>query len=138
MASIGAHPLPPTAASESQRPSAHSQRYDRQLRLWASSGQASLEKANVLVIGACALSGQILKNLVLPGIGSFTLADDVLVHRADMGVNFFLQPGESALRHAASEMVRHLVEMNSSVNANYLLKVRRSQTSFPRLSADFA
>lgn len=128
MASIGAHPLPPTATtvSDSQRPSAHTQRYDRQLRLWASSGQTSLEKANILVIGACALSGQILKNLVLPGIGAFTLVDDALVHPADLGVNFFLQPGVSEGNYAANEMVRLLLEMNTSVKAKSLIQVREA------------
>lgn len=116
MSSVGAHPLPPTDSSlTGQRPSAHTQRYDRQLRLWASSGQSSLEKSRILVIGASALSAQILKNLVLPGIGSFVLLDDAIVDAADMGVNFFLQPGESEGKYAAEEMCRLLTEMNSSV-----------------------
>ena len=96
MSSIGADPLPTTDSTITiQRPSAHTQRYDRQLRLWASSGQSSLEKSRILVIGASALSAQVLKNLVLPGIGSFVLLDDSIVDGADLGVNFFLQPGES-------------------------------------------
>ncbi|PWZ01745.1 hypothetical protein BCV70DRAFT_199176 [Testicularia cyperi] len=124
MSSIGVQPLPPTDStlSASHRPSAHTQRYDRQLRLWASSGQSSLEKANILVVGASALSAQILKNLVLPGIGSFVLLDDARVHPADLGVNFFLQPGESEGRYAVEEMVRLLVEMNSSVGAKAEVK----------------
>lgn len=109
-------PLPATDSSiTSQRPSAHTQRYDRQLRLWASSGQSSLEKSRILVVGASALSAQILKNLVLPGIGSFVLLDDAIVSGADLGVNFFLQPGESEGKYAAEEMCRILTEMNTSV-----------------------
>lgn len=116
MASIGADPLPRTDSSiTTQRPSAHTQRYDRQLRLWASSGQSSLERSRILVIGASALSAQILKNLVLPGIGSFVLLDDTIVDGADMGVNFFLQPGESEGKYAAEEICRLLIEMNTSV-----------------------
>lgn len=116
MSSVGVDPLPPTDSSiTSQRPSAHTQRYDRQLRLWASSGQSSLEKARILVVGASALSAQILKNLVLPGIGSFVLLDDAIVDGADLGVNFFLQPGESEGKPAAQEMCRLLTEMNTSV-----------------------
>ncbi|SJX65903.1 related to auxin-resistance protein [Sporisorium reilianum f. sp. reilianum] len=116
MSSLGVDPLPRTDSSiTSQRPSAHTQRYDRQLRLWASSGQSSLEKSRILVVGASALSAQILKNLVLPGIGSFVLLDDSIVDGADLGVNFFLQPGESGGKYAAEEMCRLLTEMNTSV-----------------------
>ena len=132
MASVGKDPLPPTDSSitnNSQRPSAHTQRYDRQLRLWASSGQSSLERSRILVIGASALSAQILKNLVLPGIGSFVLLDDSIVNGADLGVNFFLQPGESEGKYAAEEMCRLLAEMNSSVTCSAELQVSRITTS---------
>ncbi|KAN0060147.1 hypothetical protein ACQY0O_008121 [Thecaphora frezii] len=104
------------------QPSAHTQRYDRQLRLWASSGQSSLEKAHLLVVGASALSAQILKNLVLPGIGAFTIVDDAIVDGADLGVNFFLQPGGSEAKPAASEMARLLAEMNDGVSAHAKLE----------------
>ena len=124
MSSIGVDPLPKTDSTiTSQRPSAHTQRYDRQLRLWASSGQSSLERSRVLVIGASAVSAQILKNLVLPGIGSFVLLDDSIVDGADLGVNFFLQPGESEDKHAAEEMCRLLTEMNTSVASEAKLEV---------------
>lgn len=124
MSSVGVDPLPKTDSSiTDQRPSAHTQRYDRQLRLWASSGQSSLEKSRILVIGASALSAQILKNLVLPGIGSFVLLDDAIVSGADLGVNFFLQPGESEGKYAAEEMGRLLTEMNASVTSEAKLEV---------------
>ncbi len=123
MSSIGTEALPATDSSiTSQRPSAHTQRYDRQLRLWASSGQSSLERSRTLVIGASALSAQILKNLVLPGIGLFVLLDDSIVSGADLGVNFFLQPGESEGKSAAEEMCRLLTEMNTSVSSEAKLQ----------------
>ncbi|SPO25263.1 related to auxin-resistance protein [Ustilago trichophora] len=123
MSSVGIDPLPQTDSSiTNQRPSAHTQRYDRQLRLWASSGQSSLEKSRILVIGASALSAQILKNLVLPGIGSFVLLDEAIVNGADLGVNFFLQPGQSEGKYAAEEMCRLLAEMNTSVSAEAKLE----------------
>ena len=112
---------PPGLAA--QRPDAHTQRYDRQLRLWASSGQASLEKADLLVIGANSLSAQILKNLVLPGIRSLTILDDALVDGADMGVNFFLQSGESDGKPAGPEIARLLAELNPGVKATGKVQV---------------
>lgn len=50
-------------------PSEKERKYDRQLRLWAASGQAALESANILLVNAgCGTVGvETLKNLVLPG-----------------------------------------------------------------------
>lgn len=51
-------------------PSAKEKKYDRQLRLWAASGQAALEDAHLLLInsGPGVLGIEALKNLVLPGM----------------------------------------------------------------------
>lgn len=45
-------------------------KYDRQLRLWAASGQDALESAHILLINSgCGSVGiETLKNLVLPGL----------------------------------------------------------------------
>jgi amyloid beta precursor protein binding protein 1 len=50
-------------------PSEKEKKYDRQLRLWAASGQAALESANILLVnsGAGCVGVEALKNLVLPG-----------------------------------------------------------------------
>ena len=50
-------------------PSEKEKKYDRQLRLWAASGQAALESANILLVnsGAGVTGIETLKNLVLPG-----------------------------------------------------------------------
>lgn len=52
-----------------QGPSEKERKYDRQLRLWAASGQAALESANILLVnsGPGAVGAETLKNLVLPG-----------------------------------------------------------------------
>lgn len=51
-------------------PSEKEKKYDRQLRLWAASGQAALESANILLVssGAGTVGVETLKNLVLPGM----------------------------------------------------------------------
>lgn len=103
-----------SASGSTSRPSAHTQRYDRQLRLWASSGQASLENAKILVLGASHLSACTLKNLILPGIGSFTLVDENQVVQADLGNNFFISP-DSKGKHRAEEQLKNLCELNPSV-----------------------
>ena len=48
-------------------PTAKEVKYDRQLRLWSSNGQAALENARLCLINATATGTEILKNLVLPG-----------------------------------------------------------------------
>lgn len=53
-----------------QGPSEKEKKYDRQLRLWAASGQAALENANLLLLnsGSGTVGVETLKNLVLPGM----------------------------------------------------------------------
>ncbi|KAL5118145.1 hypothetical protein ACEQ8H_003980 [Pleosporales sp. CAS-2024a] len=81
-------PLPPPA----QAPTAKEKKYDRQLRLWGAPGQTALEKSHVLLInsGPGVAAVETLKNLVLPGIGAFTVQDAARVSEADLGANFFL------------------------------------------------
>ena len=52
-----------------QGPTSKEKKYDRQLRLWAASGQAALEEAHILLInsGPGVVGIETLKNLVLPG-----------------------------------------------------------------------
>lgn len=92
-----------------------SSRYDRQLRLWAADGQAALEAAHVLVLSSSATATAILKNLVLPGIGAFTILDDALVSPSDAGNNFFLHGPHSIGKSRAQQAAVLLQELNDSV-----------------------
>ncbi|KAK3991386.1 putative NEDD8-activating enzyme E1 regulatory subunit [Cladorrhinum sp. PSN332] len=98
------------------KPSEKERKYDRQLRLWAASGQAALESANILLVssGAGTVGIETLKNLVLPGIGSFAIYDDEAVTEADLGVNFFLD--ENYLGKSRSQgLTELLLELNPEV-----------------------
>ena len=102
-------------------PTAKEKKYDRQLRLWAASGQAALEDAKVLLLnsGSGAVGVETLKNLILPGVGSFTIVDEADVSELDLGVNFFLE--ESSLgRWRAEETRKFLQELNPEVKINAL------------------
>ena len=104
-----------------QGPTAKEKKYDRQLRLWAASGQAALEDAKVLLLnsGSGAVGVETLKNLILPGVGSFTIVDGTNVSEFDLGVNFFLE--ESSLgRWRAEETRRFLQELNPEVTISAL------------------
>ncbi|KXN85116.1 NEDD8-activating enzyme E1 regulatory subunit [Leucoagaricus sp. SymC.cos] len=107
-----------TAIATEAPPDSKTRRYDRQLRLWAATGQAALESAHLLVLSSTATSTSILKNLVLPGVGAFTILDDTVVTSADAGNNFFLEGPLSIGRPRAQEAVRLLGELNEGVRGN--------------------
>lgn len=56
-----------------------------------------------------------LKNLVLPGIGKFTILDPSKVTPEDAGNNFFLEGPSSIGKSRAEEAVRLLGELNDGV-----------------------
>ncbi|KAJ3192481.1 NEDD8-activating enzyme E1 regulatory subunit [Irineochytrium annulatum] len=106
------------------------QKYDRQLRLWQAWGQAALEASKVCLINGTATGTEILKNLVLPGIGSFTIVDGNKVAGADVGNNFFLDP-ESIGKNRAERTALFLKELNDDVKGFHLDQVS-DVTSFNR------
>lgn len=115
-------------------PSSKERKYDRQLRLWAASGQQALEGSRVLLVnsdgpwgnkstGVPGVAGvETLKNLVLPGIGGFTIVDPALVTEPDLGINFFVE-NESLGKSRAKETCRLLKELNPDVEGNFESKV---------------
>lgn len=93
-------------------PTAKEEKYDRQLRLWGPHGQAALENAKIALINAGATGTEILKNLVLPGVGHFTIIDGKRVEAPDLGNNFFLEFKSlgSSRAVAATELLNELNE----------------------------
>lgn len=91
-------------------------KYDRQLRLWAASGQDALENAHILLLnsGPGIVGIEALKNLILPGIGKFTIVDEAEVREEDLGANFFLS--ETSLGNSrAQATASYLQELNPEV-----------------------
>ena len=66
-----------------------------------------------------------LKNLLLPGVGDFTIVDEAEVSEKDLGVNFFLEE-ESLGKSRAEETCKYLQELNPEVTGNAIKKVRSS------------
>ncbi|KYK54570.1 NEDD8-activating enzyme E1 regulatory subunit [Drechmeria coniospora] len=111
-------------------PSDKERKYDRQLRLWANSGQAALESANILLVnsGSGTVGVEALKNLVLPGIGRFTIADAAIVCDADLGVNFFLD--ESCCGKSRAECCTQLLrELNPEVVGDWYPRTKEQAES---------
>lgn len=125
-----------TTPTPIQAPSAKEKKYDRQLRLWAANGQQALEESHTLLIisdhhegrsgsGSSVAGVETLKNLVLPSIGNFTIADSALVTEADLGINFFLRP-QSLGKRRAEECKNLLEELNPDVKGHALSTVRNA------------
>jgi len=108
---------------------ASTNKYDRQLRLWGANGQESLGTSHVVLLGASGAVGtETLKNLVLPGIGGFTVIDDKPMKQStdpDPGLiqesNFFIPPPTPATdgEFLAAIVASTLGEMNPEVVANF-------------------
>lgn len=89
-------------------------KYDRQLRLWAHDGQFKLEKAHVCLINATPVGAETLKNLVLPGVGAFTIIDDRTVTDDDLSGNLLLSEDDLGTGIAGA-MCKGLLELNPDV-----------------------
>lgn len=83
-------------------------KYDRQVRLWGSHGQKILAHGEVILLGISSAGTETLKNLVLPGIGKFTVVDDSLVTLRDCGNDFFVT--QEDIGKPRAEVVKTLLE----------------------------
>lgn len=93
-------------------------KYDRQLRLWGDHGQTAIESARVCLINAGPTGTEILKNLVLPGLGSFTIIDPHVVTKEDVSCNFFLDKSSIGINRGKATLER-LLELNSDTKGDY-------------------
>ena len=114
-------------------PTVKATRYDRQLRLWGDHGQILLEAAHVCLVNASAIGTEVLKNLVLPGIGAFTIVDDKKVSIGDLGNNFFFD--KSCIgKSRASCATTLLQELNSEVKSynvkKNVMSIAKEEPSF--------
>lgn len=100
-------------------PTEKSTRYDRQLRLWGDHGQSLLESSHVCLVNATATGTEILKNLILPGIGAFTIIDGSLITTSDLGVNFFVSSDDVG-KSRSQITVTLLQELNMDVKGNFI------------------
>jgi amyloid beta precursor protein binding protein 1 len=107
-------------------PDKKTQKYDRQLRLWGERGQSRLENSHICLLNGNALGTEILKNLVLPGIGQITVVDGNKVVAADLGSNFFVV--ESALGQSRAKTVAALLkELNEDLREVHVVEQDAAQ-----------
>lgn len=53
-----------------------------------------MRNVNILVIGMRALSNEVVKNIVLSGVGGITILDPATVEPRDLGAQFFLRESD--------------------------------------------
>lgn len=99
-------------------PSTFEQKYDRSTRLWGADGQKLLAEAHILLLGASSTGCEILKNIILPGVGRFTIVDDAAVTKQDLGRNFFVRP-DSIGKNIAEETRAVLSELNNFSESHF-------------------
>ncbi|XP_026730640.1 NEDD8-activating enzyme E1 regulatory subunit [Trichoplusia ni] len=102
---------------KSPEQSEKTKQYDRQLRLWGDHGQFALENGHICLVNATVLGTEVLKSIVLPGVGAITIVDDKIVTDEDIGSNFFLECSSKGLNRG-SEALRLLLELNPAVQGN--------------------
>ncbi|KAJ3308355.1 hypothetical protein HDV04_003915 [Boothiomyces sp. JEL0838] len=88
--------------------------YDRQIRLWGMEAQQRMRNSKILVIGITGLSNEILKNIVLAGVGQVTLLDHSVVKDVDLGVQFLLRK-EDLGKHKVTSVLPKLQLLNPRV-----------------------
>lgn len=97
----------PTSLEEHKK-----QLYNRQEYVVGSEAQARYGQTTVLVVGACGLAAEIIKNLVLTGVKAVLVCDDAPIVIADLSTNFFLKetdvgkPRGTTVAAAAKELNR--------------------------------
>lgn len=62
--------------------------YDRQIRLWGMSTQKLILKSNVLVVNLNGVGTEIMKNLLLSGIGNITVLDEHVIDIEDVNTYY--------------------------------------------------
>jgi len=109
----GADQEPAFISPSSVRPDRETQLFDRQLRLWDSTGQELIKDAAVKIYDCSATSAQIAKNLILAGMKLVDMFDDKKVRQSDIGHHFFLDQA-SLGKNRSEECCRLLNELAPS------------------------
>ncbi|KAG5513880.1 hypothetical protein PMAC_000502 [Pneumocystis sp. 'macacae'] len=100
-------------------------KYDRQIRIWGEHGQLLLETSRVCLLQGNAMGAEILKNLILPGIGSYVIVDDGFVTKKEAETTFFLDVNRIS-ETKAQQMCEFLQELNKDVKGEYLISTLES------------
>jgi amyloid beta precursor protein binding protein 1 len=83
-------------------------------RLWGEAGQQRLQLSRILLFDASTTGVELLKNLILSGIGGYMIVDPKMVEERDIASSYFLT--DDCLRQPRGECtIRYLKELNPEV-----------------------
>ena len=113
--------------------------YDRQIRLWGFGAQQRMRQTTICVLGLGSLATEILKNIVLAGLGRIILVDERPVKEQDLGSGF-LWSEQSIGQPRAQAMLPNLTALNPHVQLSVLERTLLAQStpgqSPPGMTAD--
>jgi amyloid beta precursor protein binding protein 1 len=112
-------PISPVVNDFPEANSKWKERNDRQLRLWGVHGQERIIQAHVCLLNATAVGSEVLKNIVLPGFGQFSIVDGKNVTPQDLGVNFYITK-EGIGKNRAEVVSQIIAELNPEVQGSFL------------------
>ena len=95
-------------------------KYDRQTRLWGE-GQILICAAKLLCLNSDSCSCEILKNLILSGVGEVTIVDDSKITQEDLKNNFFVD-ADDVNKSRGEIVLKNLLELNPDVKGNFINK----------------
>jgi len=93
-------------------------KYDRQTRLWGE-GQILICAARLLCLNSDSCTSEILKNLILSGVGQVTIVDDAKISAEDLKNNFFVDACDIN-KDRGEITLKNLLELNPDVKGNYI------------------
>lgn len=85
---------PPSKKAKKEITGDEAKLYDRQIRLWGLKAQERMRNAHIFLYGCTGLGNEVLKNLVLAGIGSITIMDPASVTERDLGSQFLFSSAD--------------------------------------------
>ena len=93
-------------------------KYDRQTRLWGE-GQILICAARLLCLNSDSCTSEILKNLILSGVGQVTIVDNAKISAEDLKNNFFVDACDIN-KDRGEIILKNLLELNPDVKGNYI------------------
>ncbi|KAG0678854.1 hypothetical protein C6P40_000235 [Pichia californica] len=104
-------------------------KYDRQVRLWNSNGQQSLTESKICIINVSTTASELLKNLVLPGVGSIVIIDSSKISQNDLSTNFFLQESDLG-SYKAENLAKNLKILNPDISITPITNLQLNSQLF--------
>ena len=93
------------------------------MHIYIGHGQKAIETAHICVLGSNGVAAEVLKNLVLPNVGEFTVVDDANVTAQDCGNNFFVTQDDIG-KSRSETVTKWLLEMNPDVKGHSVKKIK--------------